>query len=130
MRGRPNSQQEGMSLVEVLVALVLLAVALLPVVVGFSQALVSTSDASIAAVAASIAREKMEEMKSIDFDLLDSQPRAPRDLRAGDAFFEVTSEVELHTSVPDLKKVAVVVYRNGSARPIATVTTYVARAGV
>jgi len=119
-----------MSLVEVLVALVLLAVALLPVVVGFSQALVSTSDASIAAVAASIAREKMEEMKSIDFDLLDGQPRAPRDLRAGDAFFEVTSEVEVHTSVPDLKKVAVVVYRNGSARPIATVTTYVARAGV
>ena len=49
MRGRVKSQQEGMSLVEVLVALVLLAVALLPVVVGFSQALVATSDSSIAA---------------------------------------------------------------------------------
>jgi len=130
MRGRVKSQQEGMSLVEVLVALVLLAVALLPVVVGFSQALVATSDSSIAAVAASIAREKMEEMKSIDFDLLDSQPREPRDLRAGDSFFEVASQVEVHTSVPDLKEVAVIVYRQGGARPIATVTTYVARAGI
>ena len=130
MRGRVNNQHRGMSLVEVLVALVLLAVALLPVVVGFSQALVATSDSSIAAVAASIAREKMEEMKSVDFDLLDSQPREPRDLRAGNSFFEVASQVEAHTSVPDLKKVAVVVYRYGGTRPIVTVTTYVARAGV
>lgn len=130
MRRHVKSQQEGMSLIEVLVALVLLAVALLPVVVGLSQALVATSDSSIAAASASIAREKMEEMKSIDFDLLDNQPREPRDLRPGDAFFEVTSEVVVMTTMPDLKQVAVIVYRNGGSQPIATVTTYVARAGV
>jgi len=130
----------GFTLVEVLVALTLMAFVLLPVMAGLSQALVSTSESSITAAATSIARDKNEQLKALvrssssGFAALASQPREPADLRPGDSFFEV--EVTVETVRPDdslhsgMKKAAVMVYRTGSDRPVTTLTTYLVPFGI
>jgi Tfp pilus assembly protein PilV len=121
-------------LVEVLVALALLAIVLLPVVMGLSQALTSTSESTISAAAASIARDKVEELKGMSFADLASQPRQSRDLKVGDAFFEVAvvattvrADNDLHVG---LKNAVVSVYRTGGARPVAVLSTYLVPYGV
>jgi len=130
----------GFTLVEVLVALTLMAFVLLPVMAGLSQALVSTSESSITAAATSIARDESEQLKALvrssssGFDALASQPREPADLRPGDSFFEV--EVTVETVRPDdslhsgMKKAAVMVYRTGSDHPVTTLTTYLVPFGI
>jgi len=134
MRAAARSRQRGLTLVEVLIALVLLAVVLLPVIIGFAQALASTSDSAIAAAATSIARDKIEELKGMDFAAVADQERETRHLNAGDGFFEVAVTVE--TVRPDdaahsgLKRVAVTVYRAGGNDPAAVVTTYLTPFGV
>lgn len=130
----------GFTLVEVLVALTLLAFVLLPVMVGLSQALVSTSESSITAAATSIARDKNEQLKSLvrgsssGFAALATQPREPADFRPGDSFFQV--EVTVETVRPDdsqhsgMKKATVRVYRAGGDRPVTTLTTYLVPFGI
>ena len=124
----------GMTLVEVLVALIILSVVLLPIMLGFSQALIATSNSSITAAAASIAREKAEELKSKQFEELDSQPRETRDLNPEDGFFEVAVTIE--TVRPDdaahsgLKKAEVSVYRAGGSAPVSGITTYFTPYGI
>jgi prepilin-type N-terminal cleavage/methylation domain-containing protein len=130
----PGCPRRGLTLVEVLVALTILAVILLPVMVGFSQALITTSQSSITAVATSIAREKIEELKLRPYELIQSQPGEHRDLRPGDSYFEV--EATVTENRPDdaahsgLKTAVVSVYRSGSARPLVTLSTYFTPAGV
>ena len=130
----------GFTLVEVLVALTLMAFVLLPVMMGLSQALISTSESSITAAATSVARDKNEQLKALvlgsssGFATLASQPREPADLRPGDSFFEV--EVTVETVRPDdslhsgMKTAAVMVYRTGSDRPVTTLTTYLVPFGI
>ncbi len=130
----------GFTLVEVLVALTLLAFVLLPVMIGLSQALVSTSESSITAAATSIARDKNEQLKSLvrgsssGFAALATQPREPADFRPGDSFFQV--EVTVETVRPDdsqhsgMKKATVRVYRAGGDRPVTTLTTYLVPFGI
>ncbi len=129
-----------MTLVEILIALTLVAVVLLPVVIGLSQAIVSTSDSTIIAVATSIARDKMEQVKAdarrpaFDFASLSSEPRVSADLKPGDSYFEM--DVTVETVRPDdethsgLKKVAVSVYHAGTEMPLTTVTTYFTPNGI
>ncbi len=127
-------QQRGLTIIEVLVALIILSVVLLPIVLGFSQALIATSNSSITSAASSIAREKAEELKSKQFEELDTQPREPRDLNPGDGFFEVAVTIE--TVRPDdaahsgLKKADVSVYRAGGSDPVAGITTYFTPYGI
>jgi len=140
MRQTTSRGESGFTLVEVLVALTLMAFVLLPVMMGLSQALVSTSESSITAAATSIARDKAEELKALvlgsssGFAALASQPREPADLRPGDSFFEV--EVTVETIRPDdsqhsgMKKAAVTVYRAGGDRPVTTLTTYLMPFGI
>jgi Tfp pilus assembly protein PilV len=115
-------------MVEVLIALTLVAVVLLPVVVGLSQALRSSTQSSMSVAAASIAREKIEQLKCAEFDSVESQPRESKDWALGDSFFEVSVEVE--TVRPDdsaasgLKKAQVTVYRSGGQDPMVVSTTY------
>ncbi len=130
----------GLTLVEILIALALMALVLLPVMIGLSQALVSTSESSITAVATSVARDKAEQLKALlrrpgfGFPALVSQPREPADFKPGDSFFEV--EVIVETVRPDdskhsgLKKAAVSVYRAGGDRPLTTLTTYLTPSGI
>jgi len=127
-------RRRGVTLVEVLVALAILAVAILPVVIGFWQSLVATNESSISVAASSIAREKIEELKGKDFDALDSQPRETRDLTPGDGFFEVAVAVETvrpnDAAGSGLKKSEVSVYRAGGAQSLAIATTYVTPFGI
>jgi len=126
----------GFTLVEVLVALTLMAFVLLPVMAGLSQALVSTSESSITAAATSIASDESEQLKALvrssssGFDALASQPREPADLRPGDSFFEVEVTVETDSQNSEMKKAAVMVYRTGGDRPVTTLTTYLIPFGI
>lgn len=126
--------RRGLTLVEVLVALAILAVAILPVVVGFWQSLVATNESSISVAASSIVREKVEELKAKTFDELDSEPRELRDLNTGDGFFEVAVTVETvrpnDAANSGLKKAEVSVYRAGGAQSLAIATTYVTPFGI
>jgi len=134
------SEYAGLTLVEILVALSLVAVVLLPVIIGLSQALVTTSESTITSAATSIARNRVEQIKDqvrrpgFDFNSLSGQPRQLADLKPDDHFFEV--EVTVETIRPDddqqsgLKKAVVTVYRKGSDYPTAMVTTYFTPYGV
>jgi Tfp pilus assembly protein PilV len=134
------SEYAGLTLVEILVALTLVAVVLLPVIIGLSQALVSTSESTITVAATSIARDRVEDLKAalrdpnVGFPGLTGQLRETTDLKPGDQFFEV--EVTVETVRPDdnqqsgLKKAVVTVYRKGSDYPTTMVTTYFTPYGV
>ncbi len=143
MSGRSATKvrgDHGLTLVEILVALTLVAVVLLPVVIGLTQALVATSETSITAAATSIARDKVEQIKAemrrpdFDFAALSSEPREAVDLKPGDSFFEVDVTVEIVRPNDDrrsgLKKVQVCVYRAGTDRAITALTTYFTPAGI
>lgn len=129
-----GARQSGLTLVEVLIALVVLAVVLLPVMLGFTQALATTSESSISAAATSIVRDKMEELKRTDYSALTSQGLEVRDLRPGDGFFEVGVTVEVRR--PDdaaqagLKEALIWVSRRGSSDPVATARTYFTPSGI
>jgi prepilin-type N-terminal cleavage/methylation domain-containing protein len=134
MISRSSGRRAGLTLVEVLIALALLAVVLLPVVLGLTQALATSNESAITAAATSIARDKTEEIKVLSWSALADQRREPSDLNPGDAFFEV--EVAVEVVRPDdeahsgLKKAEVLVYRAGGAQPVARITTYVTPYGV
>ncbi|MCJ7822776.1 MAG: prepilin-type N-terminal cleavage/methylation domain-containing protein [Armatimonadetes bacterium] len=134
MTRHDHSPKRGFTLVEVLVALTILAVVLLPVTIGFWQSLVVTNESSLNAAASSIARAELEELKHTDFAVLDSTPRETRDLKPGDGFFEVTTAVEVvrpNDSVDSgLKKAEVSVYRAGGAERLAIATTYLTPFGI
>ena len=137
---RPQRKNRGLTLVEILVALTLVAVVLLPVMTGLSQALVSTSQATIESAATSIARDKVESIKDLarrpnfNLEALTAEPRAPADLKTGDQFFDV--EVLTEPAKPDtgfqdgLRKVIVHVFRHNDDTPVATVTTYFTLYGI
>jgi prepilin-type N-terminal cleavage/methylation domain-containing protein len=139
MRAGRGSAKRGLTLIEVLIALTLLAVILLPVMAGFSQALITTSRSSITAVAISIAREKVEELKSQamagEWEQIATQEEQPRDFKPGDGFFRV--KVDVDTIVANdpltdcgLKRSVVSVYQTGSQGPAVTLTTYFTPSGV
>jgi prepilin-type N-terminal cleavage/methylation domain-containing protein len=125
---RRPAGQHGLTLVEVLIALALLAVVLLPIVIGLSQALATTSEATITAAAASIARDKVEELKGIEFGSVGDQVRETHDLKPGDGYFEVAVAVSSVRADNDahvgLKNAVVTVYRAGSPRPLTVLSTY------
>jgi prepilin-type N-terminal cleavage/methylation domain-containing protein len=137
---RVHKSIRGLTLVEILVALTLVAVVLLPVMTGLSQALVSTSQSTIESAATSVARDKVETIKDLvrrpGFDLgsLNAEPRVTANLKPGDQFFEVEVSTEVarqDTGVQDgVRKVIIHVYRRNSDSPVATVTTYFTLYGI
>jgi len=131
------TRRRGLTLVEVLIALSVLAVFLLPVMVGFSQALITTSQASISAAASSVARGMIEDLKMVGYDYIQSSTgRSYKDLKtAGDHYFQVetkVTEVEPNdqVSLKGLKLVEVTVYNTGSQTPLVALSTYFTPAGV
>ena len=138
-RAGTQTRSGGLSLVELLVALTILAVVLLPVMVGFSQALVATNQSSISGAAASIAREKMEELKLLaysnyysGYSEIGNEERQPRPLGNQAGFFEVAVAVTVirDDATAGLKQAVVSVYRTGSADPVVTLTSYFTPRGV
>jgi prepilin-type N-terminal cleavage/methylation domain-containing protein len=63
-RSRPV--RNGFTLVEVLIAVCVIAVAMLALMAGFINALATTSQSTISTAASSIARDKMEDLKRVD----------------------------------------------------------------
>ena len=130
----PTTAARGLTLVEVLIALTILAVALLPVMVGFAQSLIATSQSTVSAAATSIAREKVEELKAKGYTDIQSQPAEARNLNPGDSFFQV--EVTVTEVRPDdavhsgIKEAIVTVVRTGGQQPLSTITTYFTPVGV
>ena len=142
MMARRLAAERGVTLLEVLIALSILAMVLLPVVLGFSQALTNTARSTIQSVATSWAREKMEELKLLPYDqVVSTTTRLSRDLKPGDSFYQLEVLVqELRANTPNppptmphqtgLKQVTINVYRRGSATPTATMMGYLAPSGV
>lgn len=129
------AREGGLTLVEVLIVVALLAMVLLPVMLGFSQALVMTSESTISAAATSIARDKLEQLKATGYASIVPEERQPKDLKPGDSFFEVTvtvpPEVRANGAAQQGLKIAVVsVYRRGGANPVVTLTSYFTPRGV
>jgi prepilin-type N-terminal cleavage/methylation domain-containing protein len=131
------TRSRGLTLVEVLIALSVLAVFLLPVMIGFSQALITTSQASISAAGSSVARGMIEDLKLVGYDGIQSSTgRSYKDLKtAGDHYFQVetkVTEVEPNdqVSLKGLKLVEVTVYNTGSQTPLVALSTYFTPAGV
>jgi len=134
-RGACPSGRRGLTLVEVLIALTVLAVFLLPVMIGFSQALIATSQSSISAAASSIARQMIEDLKAVSFDSIQSSAgRSSVDMRPGDLFFQVETKVTVvepnDATLKGLKLVEVSVYLTGSKTPMVVLSTYFTPAGV
>jgi len=127
-------RSRGLTLVEVLIALVVVAVALLPVMFGFSHALMAANQSTIVSAASSIARQKVEELKAKTYGEIITEELSPRDLRPGDSFFQV--EVTVEEVRPDgpahegLKETVIAVYRTGGAEPVVSITTYFAPLGI
>jgi prepilin-type N-terminal cleavage/methylation domain-containing protein len=134
MWGAKRNSERGLTLVEVLIALAILAVALLPVMIGFSQALATANQSTITTGATSIARQKIEDLKAKAYADIVTEPRTPRDLRAGDSFYQVAVTVEElrpdGTAHQGLKRVVTAVYRTGGAQPVVTITTYFTPVGI
>ena len=128
------AREDGLTLVEVLIVVALLAMVLLPVMLGFSQALVTTSDSTITAAATSIARDEVEGLKTKGYASILNEERQPKDLKPGDSFFEVTVTVEElraeGAAHQGLKRAVVSVYRRGGANPLVTLTGYFTPRGV
>ncbi len=135
MRVLRTTRSAGLTLVEILIALTILAVVLLPVMVGFAQALITTSQSSTSAVASSIARQTLESMKAVGYSYaLVGQTTTPADLVPGDAFFQIkTTVTEIEpddASHKGLKKIEVLVYQKGSSSAMVALSTYISPVGV
>jgi prepilin-type N-terminal cleavage/methylation domain-containing protein len=125
----------GLTLVEILIALTILAVVLLPVMVGFAQALITTNQSSTSAVASSIARQTIESIKVAGYsNAAVGQTTTTADLVPGDTFFQVkttVTETEPNdASHKGLKKIEVLVYQKGSSSAMVALTTYISPVGV
>jgi prepilin-type N-terminal cleavage/methylation domain-containing protein len=125
----------GLTLVEILIALTILAVVLLPVMVGFAQALITTSQSSTSAVASSIARQTIESAKAAGYsNAAVGQTTAAADLVPGDAFFQVKTTITEpepdDASHKGLKKIEVLVYQKGSSYAMVALATYISPVGV
>ena len=130
-----RSHRNGMTLLEVLIALVVLGMFLVPAMLAVSQAVITSNESSIAVVASSIARQRLESLKLLSYDSIQSSPeRSSADLRPGDRYFQVATTVtETQPNGPNLdgvKEVVVTVYQAGSQSPLVVLTTRVTPVGV
>lgn len=133
-RSRPAGQ--GFTLVEVLIAVCLIALAMLALMAGLIKGLATTSQSTIATAAGSIARDRIEDLKRAGYDGMASQARQRADLNPGDGFFEVSVTVDPPLRADDpisrcgLKRAVVSVYRTGSDSPMAILCSYFSPKGV
>jgi len=110
--------QAGFTLVEVLVATVLMAVALIVIASVFPAGRLSQKKAEYLAIAASVAQDKMEHLRGAEFESVQVGTTSATDPRLPDGNTLTTEITYFPTSGdPDLKKVRVAVRWPGGAVP-------------
>ena len=108
--------QKGFSLIELMVAVAILAVAILGIFHAYSVGFMGIADARDRTVATNYAREAMEDIKNMDFEKITTQFR---DIIGGTKF---EKEVIVQEST-NLKKVTTNIYwkdRNGNTKTVGT----------
>ena len=68
--------QKGFSLIELMVAVAILAMAILGIFYAYNVGFMGIADARDRTVATNYAREAMEDIKNMDFEAITTQPRA------------------------------------------------------
>jgi len=68
---------EGFQLIELLIALTILAIGILAIVAGFSSGMIALGNASRASTAATIADKEMEKYRRLAYTPIPSVPQAP-----------------------------------------------------
>ena len=97
---------KGFTLIEILIALVILAVSIVFIVGLFANALVASVDAENTTIAMNLAQGRMEEIRNLDFDTeIVNEAKA---VVSGFAGFQ--REVAVTEPETDLKQVTVTVY--------------------
>jgi len=110
--------QKGFSLIELMVAVVILAIAILGIYQAYSVSFTGMSDARDRTVAVNYVREAMEGIKNMDFDKIITQSRS----YITGSKYEYEREVIVQEST-NLKKVTTKVYwrdRNGNKKMVET----------
>lgn len=96
---------KGFTLLEVMLAVVLLTLGVIAVAGLFGTALVGSSDAENTAIAMNLAQKRMEEIRNISYDSIADESKA--DVSGFSGFQRAAAVTEPLT---DLKKVTVTVY--------------------
>ena len=109
MTGKEIRQKGGFSIVEILVAAVLLSALIIPVVNLIRSSSVNISHGAVSTRALLLAQAKLEECLLLGFDELESQP--PVDV--ADGRFKLSVEVEPFEGRDDVKLIAVLLKWRG-----------------
>lgn len=108
---REKASQPGFSLVELLLALLLIVIGLFPLLSALSTSLIAVSASKTNAQAANLAQTKMEEIKSQNFDAISAEGKSQ--LVSYPAF---KREVQVTNPQTNLKDVKVIIYwQSGTA---------------
>lgn len=116
--------KKGVTLLEVLAALVIFTVGVVAVVGLFAQGLAAGVDAESTTIAATLARQRLEELRNLDFDT-----GIVSEARAGvEGFAGFQRQVTVTTPQTDLKQVTVTTYWTAKGGEVTVpLTTYLSR---
>jgi prepilin-type N-terminal cleavage/methylation domain-containing protein len=98
---RSNLNHSGFSLIELMIAAVILAIAVLGIFLAFSNAWMGMADARDRTVATNFAREAMEDVKNMDFELVTNENLGTAE-NVGTKFTRV---IIVNTESDNLKKI-------------------------
>jgi Tfp pilus assembly protein PilV len=98
-------KEDGFTLLEVLIAVLLFTVGVVAIIGLFSAGLISSIDAENTAIAMNLARARMEEIRNKDFTLMNNEAKG-----TVGGFPGFQREVLVTTTLADLKQVMVNVY--------------------
>ncbi|MBM7622735.1 prepilin-type N-terminal cleavage/methylation domain-containing protein [Sporohalobacter salinus] len=121
-----NWQQErGMTLIEVLVGITILAVILISILGYFVRSTKVVSETEKRSIALNLAQKKMEELKGMEFDNLSEEDEDYGDI---DDYPEFKREVDLELEESNLQGVTVIVsWQSGDSENSIRLETYIAR---
>ena len=107
---RRSNLNKGFSLIELMVAVVILAMAIFGIFHAYSAGFMGMADARDRTVATNYAREAMEDIKNKSFEEIVNDPYDPDDPLGQIKFQrEVTVTADVDGSIDDLKKVTTIV---------------------
>lgn len=100
---------KGFSLIELMVAVVILAIAIFGIFQAYSVGFMGMADARDRTVATNYARKEMENIKNMSFDILDAYGEVINFTIPAPTKFSGTKTIEQWNSNDDLKEITVIV---------------------